>query len=408
MKVYDLFLQKKEGDDLFMQEVYILEGARTAFGGFGQSFREVSAMDLGVVTAKEALKRAQVEPQQIDQVIYGNVIQSSTNAAYLARHIALHAGTIPEVPALMVNHLCGSGLQAVISAASSILLQEARTVLAGGVENMSQAPHADFTSRFAGKKLGGIHLEDMLLSTLTDEYIGCSMGITAENLAQMYQISREEQDEYALLSHERATRASELLAEERIGVPVRTRAGILTMDQDEQVRIDTSMDKLQRLKPVFLENGTVTAGNASTLNDGAVSLIIAGADALGGRKPLARIVSWAVAGVSPEWMGIGPVPATHMALQRAGISLDEVDLVEINEAFAAQYLAVERELGLDRERTNVNGGAIALGHPLGASGARVLLALAYELRRRGKRYGLASVCIGGGQGVTIVIENMQY
>lgn len=388
-----------------MTEVYIVDGARTPFGSFGQSLKNVSATELGTITAVEALKRAKVEPEQIDNVVYGNVIHSSTNAAYVPRHIALNAGIPIETPAMAVNRLCGSGLQAVVTAAQNIKLGDSKISLAGGTENMSQAPHADFKSRFAGAKLGSFQMEDMLQSALTDEYVGCGMGITAENLAEKYNITREEQDEYAKLSHERAEAARDKFAEEIVPVEIKTRKGTVLFERDEHIKPDTTLETLAKLKPAFLKDGTVTAGNASGINDGAASLVIASEDALGDRKPLARIVSWGVAGVEPSIMGIGPVPASQLALKRANLSVEDIDLVEINEAFASQYIAVEKELGLDRSKTNVNGGAIAIGHPVGASGARILLSLAYELRRTNKRYGLASLCIGGGQGIAMIIEN---
>lgn len=388
-----------------MTEVYILEGARTAFGSFGQAFKNVSATELGNATAIEAMKRAKVDPKQIENVIFGNVIHSSTNAAYVPRHIALGAGIPIETPAMAVNRLCGSGLQAVVSAAQSIKLGEAKMALAGGTENMSQAPHADFKSRFAGVKLGALQLEDMLQSSLFDEYIGCGMGVTAENLAEKYSITREEQDEYAMLSHQRAEAARNKFSDEIVAVDINTRKGTITVDKDEHIKPDTSMETLAKLRPAFIKDGTVTAGNASGINDGAASVVLASGDEIDGKEPLARIVSWGIAGVEPSIMGIGPVPASQLALKRANLTIQDIDLVEINEAFAAQYLAVEKELGLDRDKTNVNGGAIALGHPVGASGTRVLLTLAYELRRQGKRYGLASLCIGGGQGIAMIIEN---
>lgn len=390
------------------EQVYIVEGARTPFGGFGQSFVKMNATELGVKSAVEALRRAQVEPEQIGNVVYGNVIHSSGSAAYAARHIALKAGIPLEVPAMIVNRLCGSGMQAVISAAQSIMLAEADIALAGGTENMSLSPHADFVSRFGGMKLGPIQLEDMLMNTLTDAYIGCGMGVTAENLAARYDISREMQDEYAVQSHTRAAKATEagVVTEEIVAVEVPTRGGSVTVQHDELIRKDSNVAQLAKLKPAFKKDGTVTAGNASGINDGSVSLVLAGESSLHGRKPLARIVSWGIAGVDPNVMGIGPVPAARMALKRSGLSIADMDLVEINEAFAVQAIAVEKELGLDREKTNVNGGAIAIGHPVGASGARILLALAYELRRRSKRYGLAALCVGGGQGVAMIIENV--
>ncbi|GAA3399805.1 thiolase family protein [Paenibacillus hodogayensis] len=390
------------------EQVYILEGARTPFGAFGQSFKQTGAAELGLISAKEALRRAAVEPERIEQVFYGNVIHSSKDASYLARHIALRAGIPVQTPAMTVNRLCGSGMQAVISAAQSIMLGEAGLCLAGGAENMSQAPHADFASRF-GMKLGHVQLEDMLLNTLTDSYIGCGMGMTAENIASRYAIGREVQDEYTVISHRRAVEATDsgALPEEIVAVNVAGRGGSTTeVRHDELIRRDTSTDQLAKLRPAFLrEGGTVTAGNASGINDGAASLVLAGESQLDGRTPLARIVSWGIAGVEPDVMGLGPVPAARIALARSGLSVADMDLTEINEAFAVQVLAVERELGLDRERMNVNGGAIAIGHPVGASGARILLTLAYELRRRSKRYGLAALCVGGGQGVAVVIEN---
>lgn len=392
-----------------MKDVYVLNGARTPFGSFGKSLKDTSATEMGRLTAVEAMKRSGIDAEEIDQVVYGNVIHSSTNAAYVSRHIALSAGLPVEVPALTVNRLCGSGLQAVVSAAQALRLGEGDTALVGGTENMSTAPHVDFVSRFAGAKMGPVKLEDMLLSTLTDEHSGCGMGMTAENLSEKYSISREEQDEYSYESHMRATRASESgrFAEEIVPVELKTRKGNVTFDHDEHVKKDTTPEKLAGLRPSFKKDGSVTAGNSSGINDGAASLVIANEDYVktSHKKPLAKIISWGIAGVDPNIMGIGPAPASRMALKRAGLDLSDIDLIEINEAFAAQYLAVEKELGLNREITNVNGGAIALGHPVGASGARLLLTLGYELKRRNLRYGLASLCIGGGQGIAMVIES---
>ncbi|RBW70382.1 thiolase family protein [Bacillus taeanensis] len=386
-------------------EVYILDGARTAFAEFGGVFSSLSAIDLGKITAVEAIKRSGAEPDEIDQVVYGNVIQSSIDSPYLARHILLKAGIPMKTPALTVNRLCGSGMQSVISAVQSIKLKESRIALVGGTENMSQVPHADFTSRF-GSKLGNIKLEDMLLHTLTDRYIGYGMGITAENLSEHYQISRESQDEYAALSHTRASKARKNLAEEMIEIEIQTKKGPSKINEDQHVKEETTVEKLKHLKPAFKKSGTVTAGNASGINDGAVSLVIADKEYAKKRHPLAKIVSYGICGIDPTVMGIGPVLASQIALQRANLSMNNIDLIEINEAFAAQYLAVEKELQLDRSKTNVNGGAIALGHPVGASGARIILTLAYELRRQNKRFGLASLCIGGGQGIAMIIENV--
>ncbi|MDM5199601.1 acetyl-CoA C-acetyltransferase [Fictibacillus enclensis] len=392
-----------------MTEVYVVEGARTPFGSFGKSLKNVSPIQMGTLTALEAMKRANIDPAQIGDVVYGNVIHSSIDAAYAARHVALKAGVHETVPAMLVNRLCGSGLQAVISSALAIQTGDADLALCGGVENMSKSPHSTFNQRFQGQKFGNLEFEDMLLHTLTDQYIGCGMGITAENLAEKYSIKREEQDEYALLSHQRAAKAIRegRFTQETIPVVIEEKKS-LTFTVDELVKPESTLQQLSALRPSFKKDGTVTAGNASGINDGAVSLVLAGEDSVKSKqvKPLARIVSWGISGVDPNIMGIGPVPASQKALAKATLSIEDMDLVEINEAFASQYLAVEKELSLDREKTNVNGGAIALGHPVGASGSRLLLTLAYELRNRGLRYGLASLCIGGGQGIAMIIENV--
>lgn len=390
--------------------VYIIDGARTAFTAFGGSFAGVDASDLGKATAVEALKRSNVKAEQIDHVIYGNVIHTSPNAAYFSRHIGLKANVPEEVPAITLNRLCGSGAQAVVSAAQEILLGNADIVLAGGVENMSQSPYSNFTQRFGGAKMGDVSYTDMLLGTLTDQYTGSPMGMTAEKLSEMYSISREDQDSFAVESHRRAAAAIESgrFAEEIVPVEVKTRKGSVTVDKDEHVRPDATVEGLGKLRPSFKKDGTVTAGNASGINDGAASVVVAGEDAVKehGLKPLSRIVSWAVVGVDPTIMGIGPVPAIKKALEKAELTLDDIDLFEVNEAFAAQALAVEKELGLDREKTNVNGGAVALGHPVGVSGTRLLLSASYELQKRNEKYAVASLCIGGGQGIAVVIENV--
>ncbi|MBO0589106.1 acetyl-CoA C-acetyltransferase [Sporosarcina sp. E16_8] len=392
-----------------MTNVYIVDGARTAFTEFGGSFAKVDATELGTATAIEALKRSNVQPEQVDHVIYGNVIHTGKSSAYIARHIGLKAGVPQEVPALTLNRLCGSGMQAVVTAAQHILLGEAAIVLAGGAENMSQSPYSNFEQRFSGSKLGNLQFEDMLQATLTDQYTGSGMGMTAEKLAEQYSISREEQDAIAVESNWRAAKAVEngLFAEEIIAVEVKTRKNTVMVDKDEHIRPDADVVGLAKLRPAFKKEGTVTAGNASGINDGAASVVVASEKAVQerGLKPIARIVSWGVVGVDPTIMGIGPVPAIKQALERAGLTIEDMDIVEVNEAFAAQYLAVEKELGLDRSKTNVNGGAIALGHPVGASGTRILLSAAYELKRRNARYAVASLCIGGGQGIAVVIEN---
>lgn len=389
-------------------EIYVLGGARTPFGTYGGSLKDVNATQLGVIAAQGAVARVGVPATVLDLAVVGNVIATAPDAAYTARHVALGAGLDEAAPALTVNRLCGSGLQAVISAAQALILGDGKAALAGGTENMSQAPYLIRDARW-GIKSSTPAMTDSLLEVLTDLGCGLGMGMTAENLAMQYHIDRDAQDAYALLSHQRAqaARASGRFAREIVPVPVPTKRGVIAFDQDEHIRPETSRESLARLQPSFKrEEGTVTAGNASGINDGAAMVVLATGDfvATHGLKPLARIVSYGVAGVDPKIMGIGPVPASQIALDRAGLEIDDIGLVEINEAFAAQYLAVEESLGLVRERTNVNGGAIALGHPVGASGGRLLLTLATELRIRQIQFGLASLCIGGGQGIAIIIE----
>ncbi|GAA0325932.1 thiolase family protein [Oceanobacillus sp. FSL W7-1293] len=390
-----------------MTNVYLIEGARTPFGTFGGSLKDIGPAELGIAVSKEAIRRSGIPADAIDLSVLGNVIHSEKNAPYLSRHIALQAGLPLASPALTVNRLCGSGLQSVVSAVQSILLNEASVALAGGVENMSQSPYALRGSRF-GTKLKTPQVDDMLWAALTDEYIGSRMGVTAENLAEKYHISREEQDVYACLSHQRAAKAQKAgkLEEEIIPVELTSIKGTTVVNTDEHIRENTTVEKLAGLKGAFKKDGTVTGGNASGINDGAGAVIVADEHYVEQHqvKPLARIVSWGVAGVEPEYMGIGPVPAIKQALKKANLTLDDIDVIEVNEAFAAQYLAVEKVLGLDREKVNVNGGAIALGHPIGASGTRVLYTLAKELKRSGKKYGIASLCIGGGQGIAMIIE----
>lgn len=390
-----------------MENVYILEGARTPFGSFGGVLKDVDPTQLGVTASKGAIERSGIQAEDLDFSVMGNVIHSAKNAPYLARHIALQSGLPYESPALAVNRLCGSGLQSVVSAAQSIQLGEGQAALAGGVDSMSLAPYALHGSRF-GTKLGAPKLDDMLWAALTDEYIGAGMGVTGENLAEKYEISREEQDAYAARSHQSAAAARESgkFAEEIVPVEVKTRKGTQVVDTDEHIREDTTAEKLSGLKPAFKKDGSVTGGNASGINDGAGAVVLASESFVEskGLKPLGRIVSWAVAGVDPSIMGIGPAPAIRMALEKASLSLEDMSLIEVNEAFASQYIAVEKELGLDRDKVNVNGGAIALGHPVGASGTRVLYTLMKELKRRNERYGVASLCIGGGQGIAMIVE----
>ncbi|MGH9221017.1 MAG: acetyl-CoA C-acetyltransferase [Vicinamibacterales bacterium] len=389
------------------KEVFILGGARTPMTQHVGALKDVSAIDLGAIASKAALDRTGTKPEWVDHVVFGNVQQSSVDAHYGARHVGLKAGLPQEVPALTVNRLCGSGIQAVLSGAQHIELDEAGVVLAGGMENMSQVPHIIRGLR-GGLKLGQGKLEDWLWEGLNDPYAGCSMAITAENCAVKYGVTREASDAYALRSQQLAHQAwtSGIMKEEVTPVEIKTRKGVTLVDQDDHLRPETTMDVLAKLATMFKKDGVVTAGNASGIVDGAAALVIAGAGAVKdkGLKPLGRIVSWATVGVDPTLMGMGPAPAIRKALERANLKLADLDLIEINEAFAPQYLACEKELGLDREKVNVNGGAIALGHPLGASGARLLLTLVLELRRRGKKYGVASACIGGGQGIAMIIE----
>jgi acetyl-CoA acyltransferase 2 len=385
------------------KEIVILSAARTPIGKFGGAFKELSATDLGVIAARAALERANLTPAAIDHVVFGNVLQTSADSPYLARHIALNAGIPESVPALTVNRLCGSGFQAIISGAQLLLLNEAQFVLAGGTENMSQAPHVIRGARF-GIPLGQGQLEDSLWAALTDSYCNLSMAETAENLARKYGITRAQADDFAYQSQMRAKAAQE---SGRLSEEIAPLNGVL--QRDEHARPDTTREGLAALRPVFKSDGVVTAGNASGICDGAAAVIMT--TEANARKnqivPLAKILSWGITGCNPAVMGIGPVSAMRAALNRAGLELDQLDLIEVNEAFAAQYLAVERELGFNRERVNVNGGAIALGHPLGATGARITLALMYELQRRAARFGIGSACIGGGQGIALVIENVR-
>ncbi|HJS58519.1 MAG TPA: thiolase family protein [Vicinamibacteria bacterium] len=389
------------------QHVVIVGGARTPMREYVGDFKELSALELGGAAARAALDRSGVKPEWIDHVVMGNALQTSGDAIYGARHVGLKAGVPIETPALTVNRLCGSGIQAAVSAAQMIRLGEAKLALAGGMENMTQAPHVIRGAR-GGFGLGQGKLEDSLMVALLDTQCGLYMAQTSDNLARRHGITREQMDAYALRSQKAAAEAKARCFFKEEIVPVDAPAGRKTVrvEDDDHLRPDTTLEGLAALKPAFGKDGFVTAGNASGIVDGAAALVVAGREEAKARglEPMARIVSWGVAGVPPEIMGIGPVPASQKALAAAGLKLSDIDLVEVNEAFAGQYLAVEKELGLDRERTNVNGGAIALGHPLGATGARLLLTLMLELRRRKARYGLATACIGGGQGIAMIIE----
>jgi acetyl-CoA acetyltransferase family protein len=401
-----------------LPEIVIVSGARTPMaewiggkrgdGQNGGALASVSALDLGAIAARGALSRAGIPPETIDHVVMGNALQTSGDALYGARHVGLKAGIPIEVPALTVNRLCGSGLQSVISGAQMIQLGEASWVLAGGMENMSQAPHVLRGAR-AGFRLGAAPvLEDSLFVALKDSYCGCYMAQTSDNLAKKFGITREQQDQYALRSHERANAANTngRFAEERVPVEVKLGKKTVMVELDDHLFPGTSIEKLAALPAAFGPESMVTAGNASGIVDGAAAVVVTSASGAraAGKKPLGFVRAWASVGVDPTTMGFGPAPAIRRTLERAGVALEDVDLFEINEAFAGQYLAVEKDLGLDREKVNVNGGAIGLGHPLGATGTRLIYTLLIELGKRGKRYGIASACIGGGQGIAVLVE----
>ena len=392
-----------------MKDVLILGGARTPMTEYSGALKDLSALELGAIAARAAFERTGVQPAWVDHAVVGNVMQTSSDAIYGARHVALKAGVPIEVPALTVNRLCGSGIQAAVSGAQLIQLGEAEVVLAGGIESMSQAPHVLRGLR-SGLRLNQGKLEDSLYEALLDPYCGLFMAQTAEKCAAKYGISRAAQDEFALRSQQAASAAwaAGRFADEVVPVEIKTRKGVTVVDRDDHLRPDTTLEGLAKLPAAFSKDGSVTAGNASGIVDGGAALLLASAEATKARglKPLARLVTWAAVGVDPSYMGMGPAPATRKALERAGLSLDQIDLIEVNEAFAGQYLAVEQELGLDRHKTNVNGGAIALGHPLGMTGTRLLLTLTLELGRRGKKYGLATACIGGGQGIAAIVERL--
>ena len=398
------------GTQGFEKEIVFLSGKRTPFGTFGGSLKDFSATDLGVLSAQAALEAAGIEPAQVGHVFYGNALQTAADAIYLARHVGLRAGVPEEAGALTVNRLCGSGFQAIVSGAQEILLGGTEVALCGGAESMSQAPHVIRGARWGGLRLGPAAngFQDLLWEALLDSHCGLTMAQTAEKLAERYGVTREEADRVALNSQHRARAAWDAgrYDAEVEPVTVKTRKGESRFAIDEHMRPDTTMEALGRLRPYFKKDGLVTAGNASGIGDGAASVVLAerGWANANGASPIGRLVSWGFAGVDPHIMGIGPAPAARAALAAAGLGLEEMDLVEVNEAFAPQYKAVEKELGLDPERTNVNGGAIAITHPLGASGARITLHLLHELRRRGARFGLGSACIGGGQGGAVVVE----
>lgn len=392
---------------MFPTDVVIVSGARTPMARYTGAFKDISAIELGAIASREAIRRSGAEPADFDHVVFGNVMQTSADAIFGARHVGLKAGLKIETPAVTVNRLCGSGIESIAQAAQRIMLGEASVVLAGGMENMTQAPHVIRGAR-TGFRLGEGKLEDSLMVGLLDSYSGCTMSDTAENLAIESGITRKASDEYALRSQHLAEAAhvAGIFNEEIVPVEVKKGRQTELFSADDHRRPETTYEALAKLQPAFRKDGIVTAGNASGIVDGAAAVVVAHAKKAKERgwKPLGRIVSWAAVGVEPRIMGIGPVLATQKALAAAGLKLDQMDRIEVNEAFAPQYLAVEKALGINRDKANVNGGAIAFGHPLAATGTRLVLTLLLELRRRGLRYGLATACIGGGQGIAMIVE----
>ncbi|MFC5428118.1 beta-ketothiolase BktB [Paraburkholderia denitrificans] len=397
-------------EQAMQREVVVVSGVRTAIGDFGGSLKDFAPTDLGARVVREVLSRANVAGDDIGHVVFGNVVHTEPKDMYLARVVALNGGVAQHAPALTVNRLCGSGLQAIVSAAQSILLGDADIAIGGGAESMSRAPYTVPAARF-GQRMGDAPLIDMMLGALHDPFQSIHMGVTAENVATKFGITREAQDALALESHRRAARA---IAEGRfkdqiLPVAIKSKKGEVVFDTDEHVRTDAVLEDFSKLKPVFAkENGTVTAGNASGINDAAAAVLLMSSEAARARgaKPLARLVSYAHAGVDPAYMGIGPVPATQRALERAGITAADLDVIEANEAFAAQACAVSQELGLDPAKVNPNGSGISLGHPIGATGALITVKALYELHRTGGRYALVTMCIGGGQGIAAVFERI--
>ncbi|WP_241294933.1 beta-ketothiolase BktB [Burkholderia stabilis] len=394
------------------REVVVVSGVRTAIGDFGGGLKDIAPTELGAQVVREVLRRAQVSGDEVGHVVFGNVVHTEPKDMYLARVAALNGGVAQHAPALTVNRLCGSGLQAIVSAAQGVLLGDADIAIAGGAENMSRAPYSIPAARF-GQRMGDMRAVDMMVGALNDPFQTIHMGVTAENVAAKYGISRDAQDALALESHRRASHAAkagyfreQILPIELIGSKKGTP---VVFDHDEHVRHDASLDDFSKLRPVFMkENGTVTAGNASGINDAAAAVLLMerGVAEKRGAKPLARLVAYAHAGVDPAYMGIGPVPATRKVLERAGLTVADLDVIEANEAFAAQACAVTKELGLDPAKVNPNGSGISLGHPIGATGALITVKALYELQRVGGRYALVTMCIGGGQGIAAIFERI--
>jgi len=388
-----------------MNDVFIMSANRSAIGGFGGALKSFCPVDLGTLVAKEAISRSGYEAGEIEHAVFGNVIHTEPRDMYVSRVIALQAGLSKDSAALTVNRLCGSGLQAIISATQLLAMGDASITMAGGVEVMSNSAHIIDGFRW-GTRMGDGKIHDMMLGALHDPFGHGHMGITAENISSRYQISRDMQDEFALTSQQRASRAINdgVFKDQILPIEIKSRKGIDIFEIDEHPKPNTTSETLAGLRAAFKKDGVVTAGNASGINDGACALILANEEKAKKGKPLARIISYGFGGVDPDEMGMGPVPATKMALKKVGLNISDIDLVESNEAFAAQACAVNKQLGLDPEIVNVNGGAIALGHPVGATGAIILTKLVYELRKRKGKYGLATMCIGGGQGIAVIIE----
>lgn len=391
------------------RNVVVLSGARTAIGTYGGSLKDVPPTELGATVVREAVKRAGVQPAEVGHVVFGNVIHTDAKDMYLSRVAAIEGGLPQETAALTLNRLCGSGLQAIVSAAQTILLGDTDVALGGGAESMSRGIYGVTGLRW-GARMGDSQTIDMMVGALTDPFDTVHMGITAENVAERYGISRQEQDEFAVQSQKRAASAIEKghFKEQIVPVEIKSRKGSVSFDTDEHVRGDASLEAAGKLRAVFKSDGSVTAGNASGINDAAAAIVMmeAGAAQRAGRKPIARLVSYGHSGVDPKYMGIGPVPAVKTALERAGLSISDLDVIESNEAFAAQACAVSKELGLDPAKVNPNGGAIALGHPIGATGAILTIKAIYELKRTGGRYALVTMCIGGGQGIAAIFERL--
>jgi acetyl-CoA acyltransferase 2 len=390
-------------------DVLIIDGARTAWGNFMGGLKSQTATQLAVTAAQGAIERSNLNPQLIESVIVGNVLQTSSDAAYLPRHVGLEAGAPITADALTVSRACGSALESIIQAAKSIKLNEANVLLAGGTENMSQAPYVMREAR-EGFRMGHQQLEDSLMQSLFDAKAGCAIGQTVDALAKEYNVSREEADEAALKGQQKSFTAQEngIYAEEIVPVTLKKRGKETVINKDESLRPQVTQEILASLPPLFGKEGTVTAGNSTGLTDGAAMAVITSGTAAKQQdlKPLGRVIGWGVAGVPPISMGIGPVAASEKALKMAGLSINDMDVIELNDSFSVQYLAVEKTMGLDPSKVNPNGGAIALGHPMGATGTRLIVSALYELRRSGKRYGLCTVCIGGGQGIAVIVENL--